>query len=119
MGAPPVALEAIMSETFSKSLGHAFQPEELVTLSEAFQEAWERIQAVNGYDGEGLASVREILGRHIIKLATDGEGDLARLRDGALAQLGKQDSSSSNASKTDSPVIMLRDKSKASPSLHE
>jgi hypothetical protein len=101
MGAPPVALEAIMSETFSKSLGHVFQPEELVALSDAFQEAWERIQAVNGYEGEGLASVREILGRHIIKLATDGERDLLKLRDGALAHLAEQDLSS--APKTKSP----------------
>lgn len=96
MGAPPVALEAIMSETFSKSLGHAFQPEELVTFSEAFQEAWERIQVVNGFDGEGLASVRETLGRHIIKLATYGERDLLKLRDGALAHLAEQDWSSTS-----------------------
>jgi hypothetical protein len=61
------------------------------------QEAWERIQAVNGYDGEGLAGVRDTLGRHIIKLATDGERDLLKLRDEALAQLTEQGLSSSKA----------------------
>lgn len=80
-----------MPETFSKDLGRAFQPEDVVTLSDAFREAWERLQAVNGFDGEGLASVREILGRHIIKLAIDGERDLSKLRDGALAHVADRD----------------------------
>jgi hypothetical protein len=64
----------------------SFQPEELVVLVEAFDEAWQQFERT----GVLFASDRELeqarykLGRYIIDQAKKGERDKAELRDGAL-----------------------------------
>jgi hypothetical protein len=60
------------------------------------RQAWEVLKAHHEDEGQAFVGVREILARHIFESATDGERDLVRLPNGALARLGKQHYSASS-----------------------
>jgi hypothetical protein len=64
----------------------SFQPEELVVLVEAFDEAWQQFErtGVRFASDRELEQARNKLGRYIIDQAKKGERDKAVLRDGAL-----------------------------------
>jgi len=60
----------------------SFDPQTLVMLETAFDEAWMTLKAV------GNTTVRpDELARSVLRLAMDGERDLVRLHDGALKGL--------------------------------
>jgi hypothetical protein len=65
-------------------------PDDVVILLAAFDKAWEAVQASGvTYPADKIESVRAILSKHIIAAVMDGEGDLGRLRDGALLALAR------------------------------
>ena len=63
-----------------------FQPEELLVLVAAFDEAWRQLErsGVRFASDHELEQARNKLGKHIIDQAKNGERDKAELRDGAL-----------------------------------
>ena len=63
-----------------------FGPDDVRILVAAFEKAWASVEASGaGVNTETKAeSAREILAKHIIAAATQGERDQGRLRDGAL-----------------------------------
>jgi len=61
---------------------NAFDPQTLVVLEAAFDEAWLTLQAI------GNASIKpDELARAVLRLAMEGERDPVRLHDGALKGL--------------------------------
>jgi hypothetical protein len=66
-----------------------FGPDVLTLMSGALDDAWRSLSADGiKFAGEAKeASTRETLARRIVELATKGERDKRRLRDGALAAL--------------------------------
>jgi hypothetical protein len=71
-----------------------FDPDTLEILTAAFDAAWASVQAsgitflqANG----GAERAREIIGRHIIEAAKNGERDRQRLCDEALLQFARSD----------------------------
>jgi hypothetical protein len=64
----------------------AFQPEELLVLTAAFDEAWRRVEQTGvRFDSDyQLQQARNKLGKYIIDEAKNGERDKRRLRDNAL-----------------------------------
>jgi hypothetical protein len=64
----------------------AFEPEELVVLVAAFDEAWRRLEksGVRFESDYELQRARNTLGKYIIEEAKKGERDKRRLRDQAL-----------------------------------
>jgi hypothetical protein len=69
----------------------SFQPEELVFLVEAFDEAWQQFEKndVHFASDHELQQARNKLGKYIIDQAKKGERDKAVLRDGALLAYGQ------------------------------
>jgi hypothetical protein len=63
---------------------HAFQPDEVAALSEAFDLALQKLRLVNRQDPAAIT-----LAKIIIELAKRGERDPVRLSDGAVAILSK------------------------------
>ena len=69
-----------------------FDPETMKSLTAAFDTAWQILKT----SGSALAadyqsaSTRELLAKHIIEMANQGERDPLRLIDGALAHLASQ-----------------------------
>jgi hypothetical protein len=60
----------------------AFDPQTLVVLETAFDEAWLTLKAI------GNTSIKaDELARSVLRLAMDGERDPVRLHDGALSGL--------------------------------
>jgi hypothetical protein len=60
----------------------AFDPDRVVQLTAAFEDALQKMGSVRRDDPAALA-----VARHIIELAKQGETDTARLSDGAIARL--------------------------------
>ena len=60
----------------------AFGPQEIALLAAAFQDALGKVRMVDRSDG-----ATEIIAKHIIELAKQGERDPIRLCDGALQAL--------------------------------
>jgi hypothetical protein len=76
------------SETYLTEHSH-FDPDTVAILAIALQQAWESIEkSGNRLARAGYArAAREIVARHIIDLALNGERDPDRLRDKAIAYL--------------------------------
>jgi hypothetical protein len=75
---------------FALLLKHTeFDDETTRLLTMAFNEVWEIIQAAGGplVANDRAAVTRILLGQHLIDRARQGERDLDRLIDGALARL--------------------------------
>ncbi|MGB6537634.1 MAG: hypothetical protein WBF58_16925 [Xanthobacteraceae bacterium] len=61
---------------------HAFDPQTLIVLETAFDEAWLTLKSI------GNSSIKpDELARAMLRLATEGERDPVRLHDGALRGL--------------------------------
>jgi hypothetical protein len=69
-----------------------FDPETVRILTDAFDDAWARVQESNGpYAGEEYALAdRTILAKRIITLAKEGQLDRRRLTVAALVYLARQ-----------------------------
>jgi hypothetical protein len=63
---------------------HSFAPDEIEALIAAFEDTLRRLRLAQREDPVTLA-----VARLIVELAKQGERDPARLRDGALAELGR------------------------------
>jgi hypothetical protein len=65
-------------------------PETLKLARQAFDEAW---QAIEGNYGESplVESVRLRLASYILRLISEGERDLAKVRDGAIAGIARDE----------------------------
>lgn len=63
--------------------GASFNPETIRVLAGALDDAWLRVDAVNG----SADAARTTLAKHIIAMATQGERNRRRLTDGALCRL--------------------------------
>ena len=77
---------------FVKQFGVAFEPDAVKILTDAFYDAWARLQASNapyGTDDYALAG-RTIIAKHIIDAAKYGEWNPKRLADDALVHLSRQ-----------------------------
>jgi len=77
---------------FAKQFGVAFEPESVKILTDAFDDAWARLQVSNalyGTEDYALAG-RTILAKHIINAARYGEWNPKRLADDALVHLSRQ-----------------------------
>jgi hypothetical protein len=77
---------------FVKQFGVAFEPESVKILTEAFDDAWARLQASNapyGTEDYALAG-RTILAKYIISAARQGEWNPKLLADNALLHLSRQ-----------------------------
>jgi hypothetical protein len=67
-----------------------FAPDAVSTLIAAFDGAWQSIIASGAkLSGQQRELMRELLAKHIIKHARQGELDECRLRDGALLHLAR------------------------------
>jgi hypothetical protein len=71
----------------------AFDPETLRILTAAFDAVWASIEASGASFSEAKDAerAREIIGKHIIQAAKNGERDQQKLCDGALLQLARSD----------------------------
>ena len=70
-----------------------FDPETLRVLTAAFDAAWASIEP-NGTpfsDAKYAETAREIIGKHIVQAAKNGERDQQQLCDGALLELARSD----------------------------
>ena len=69
-----------------------FAPEQVRLLTDAFDEAWSRVQASKApWASDDYAKVgRTIIAKHIIKNAQSGEFDPRRLADSSLLYLTQQ-----------------------------
>ena len=67
----------------------AFDPEVLQVMSGAMNDAWRSLSEADTTLSDAMKAgmAREILARRILELATEGERDQQRLRDGALAAI--------------------------------
>jgi hypothetical protein len=75
-----------------------FEPDEVVILLAAFDNAWGAVQASGvRYPADKLEFVRAILAKHIIAAAMEGERDVRRLRDRALLALAQSNLRSGRA----------------------
>jgi hypothetical protein len=77
---------------FNKVAGEgAFDPETLQVMTDAFDRAWTSLLASGApfSVAEHAETAREILAKHIIKAARNGERDQHQLCQGALLQLAK------------------------------
>ena len=64
-----------------------FDPETLDVMIRALDEAWERAQGSGGrLDGQAGAA-RDVLAKHIVDMARQGERDRQQLIEGALIRL--------------------------------
>src|SRR6266513_2837832 len=62
-----------------------FEPDEVVILLAAFDNAWGAVQASGvRYPADKLEFVRAILAKHIIAAAMEGERDVGRLSEAAV-----------------------------------
>jgi hypothetical protein len=70
-----------------------FDPETLRVLTAAFDAAWASIEATGTpfSDANHAETAREIIGKHIVQAAKNGERDQQQLCDGALLQLARSD----------------------------
>jgi hypothetical protein len=72
-----------------------FDPETLRVLTAAFDAAWASIEATGTpfslSDANYAETAREIIGKHIVQAAKNGERDQQQLCDGALLQLATSD----------------------------
>jgi hypothetical protein len=70
-----------------------FDPETLRVLTAAFDAAWASIEATGTpfSDANYAETAREIIGKHIVQAAKNGERDQQQLCDGALLQLARSD----------------------------
>ena len=77
---------------FVKQFGVAFEPELVKILTDAFDDAWARLQVSNApYGTEDFALAgRTKLAKHIINAARYGEWNPRRLADDALVHLSRQ-----------------------------
>ena len=68
-----------------------FDPETVITLGTAFDEAWRSLQNSGVYftSAHMVEATREGLARRIIESAKGGERDPGRLRDNALNELAR------------------------------
>ena len=71
-----------------------FDPDDIRILVDAFDKAWEAVQASGAIFDTKADTARAILAKHIIAAAQDGERDEGRLRDGALVALAQSNLSS-------------------------
>jgi hypothetical protein len=69
----------------------AFDPDTIQVMTDAFERAWSSLQASGApfSVAEYAETARDILARHIIKAARNGERDQQQLCQGALLQLAK------------------------------
>ena len=64
----------------------AFDPETILVLGSALDDAWQRVQAGGTpFDGQAEAA-RSALAKHIVDVARQGERNRQRLVEGALAR---------------------------------
>jgi hypothetical protein len=63
---------------------HAFDPEIITLLSGALDTAWETVRASGAQFNGDTEKARDLLAKHIVELALQGERDRQRLIDGAL-----------------------------------
>jgi hypothetical protein len=70
-----------------------FDPETLRILTAAFDTAWASVEASGAPFSEAKYAerAREIIGKHIVQAAKNGERDQQQLCDGALLQLTRSD----------------------------
>jgi hypothetical protein len=79
-----------MPRLLAQYLDQVFDAEDMQILAGAFDKAWEAVQASGViYPEDKVELVREILAKHIIAAAKDGERDHGQLRDGALRALAQ------------------------------
>jgi hypothetical protein len=73
--------------------GAVFDPETLGILTAAFDAAWASVEASGAPLSEATYAerAREIIGKHIIQAAKNGERDQQKLCDEALLQLASSD----------------------------
>jgi hypothetical protein len=89
---PPVAGSIAMTNLpFPRRAASAFDPEVVQILSDAFEDAWQSLQAsgTTFHLGGQEEQTSEMLARCIIELAKLGERDPHRLRDAALTHLAE------------------------------
>jgi hypothetical protein len=66
--------------------GASFSPETLQVLAGALDDAWLWVDA-GAYLKGSADTARTVLAKHIVAMATQGEGNRQRLTDGALRRL--------------------------------
>ena len=71
----------------------AFDPETLRVLTAAFDAAWASVRGSGAPFSEAnyAERAREIIGKHIVQAAKNGERDQQQLCDGALLELARSD----------------------------
>jgi hypothetical protein len=69
-----------------------FEPEAVRILTDAFDDAWAKVQASNApfADDDYALAGRTIIAKHIISAARAGQLDRRRLAEGALLYLSRQ-----------------------------
>jgi hypothetical protein len=77
---------------FVRQFGVAFEPAAVKILTDAFDDAWARLQASGApyADPDYALAARTILARYIISTARKGEWNPKRLADDALLYIARQ-----------------------------
>ena len=69
----------------------SFDPERIQVMTEAFDDAWQSLQASGvKFENDQADAVRDMLAKCIVEMAKLGERDRRRLRDAGLAELAKK-----------------------------
>ena len=72
---------------FLETQSVVFDPETLRVVAAAFDDAWASVTAGGDKLDGNAEAVRELLAKHIMEMAQEGEFDQRRLCDGALMHL--------------------------------